>query len=77
MGAMEMLALGLKSVGAYLSRSLSYEGAEFQLRHLPLAPQLTAMYDRAAEFWQLLYRVYQEAARMGGMTLDANRCVLN
>jgi hypothetical protein len=54
MGAMEMLALGLKSVGAYLSRSLSYQGAEFELCYVNLKPELRVMYDRAAEFWQLV-----------------------
>ena len=31
MGAMEMFAMGLKGVGSYLARTLSYHGAEFTL----------------------------------------------
>ena len=31
MGAMEMTALGLKAMGAYLCRTLSYTGAEFEV----------------------------------------------
>ena len=31
MGAMEMTALGLKAMGAYLCRTLSYNGAEFEV----------------------------------------------
>ena len=31
LGAMEMFAMGLKSLGAYVARTLSYQGAEFEL----------------------------------------------
>ena len=31
LGALEIFAMGLKATGAYLSRTLSYRGAEFRL----------------------------------------------
>jgi hypothetical protein len=31
-GGLEMLAIELKATGAYLSRGLSYKGAQFELR---------------------------------------------
>eukprot|EP00854_Cymbomonas_tetramitiformis_P016865 gene16865-20036_t len=69
MGAMEMFALGLKSVGAYACRGLSYTGAEFELSNVELEPEARVMYDRAAEFWQLLFRVFSKAS-VGGMSTD-------
>ena len=53
MGALEMYAMGLKSTGAYMCRTLSYEGAEFQLEQAPLSEEMKKMYDRACEFWQV------------------------
>lgn len=52
-GALEMYAMGLKSTGAYMCRTLSYEGAEFELEHAPLSEGMRKMYDRACEFWQV------------------------
>ena len=70
---MEMFALGLKATGAYMSRTLSYAGAEFETCNCPLSDELRVMYDRSCEFWQMLYRVFQESevgrmagGRMGG-----------
>lgn len=31
LGALEMFAMGLKATGSYLSRTLSYDGAEFSI----------------------------------------------
>jgi len=59
--ALEMFALGLKATGAYMSRTLSYAGAEFETCNCPLSDELRVMYDRSCEFWQMLYRVFQES----------------
>lgn len=45
-------------MGIYVSRSLSYAGATFQLSELDLADEQKMMYNHAAEFWQFLFRVF-------------------
>jgi len=57
LGAMEAFAMGLKAKGAYLSRALSYDGAEFHLRPVNPSTSFLRMYDRAAELWQLIIAV--------------------
>lgn len=54
-GALELWAMGMKASGAYLCRTLSYEGAEFAISQVPLGKKETEQYDRACEFWALLY----------------------
>eukprot|EP00899_Mesostigma_viride_P000110 jgi/Mesvir1/1009/Mv17543-RA.1 len=60
LGAMELVAMGLKATGSYVCRTLSYEGAEFELLHLTIDEQYATMYDRAAEFWHLLYHIFAQ-----------------
>ena len=38
MGALELAAMSMKATGTYLSRTLSYEGAEFGLAHIDVDP---------------------------------------
>lgn len=45
MGALEMFAMGLKATGAYLCRTLSYSGAEFEVATCELSPEMRIMYD--------------------------------
>ena len=49
--------MGLKATGCYLSRTLSYAGAEFSIARTDLDPVFEEMYDRASKFWQLLHTV--------------------
>ena len=49
--------MGLKATGCYLSRTLSYQGAEFNIARCTLDPIFEEMYDRASKFWQLLHTV--------------------
>ena len=53
MGALEMYAMGLKATGAYMCRTLSYDGAEFELKEAKLTQQMSEMYDRACNFSQV------------------------
>lgn len=39
LGAMELFAMGLKATGSYLSRTLSYKGADFDIAKLDIAPE--------------------------------------
>ena len=59
LGSMELFCMGLKSVGAYMCRTLSYSGAEFELCTVPLSPAIRQMYDRTCSFWCLLFRVFE------------------
>ena len=61
MGAMEIFAMGMKAQGAYLCRTLSYTGAEFEVANVPITASFRQKYDRACEWWQLLFRVFQKA----------------
>lgn len=38
LGALEMFCMGLKATGTYVSRTLSYKGAEFRLEQLDVDP---------------------------------------
>jgi len=38
LGALELAAMSLKATGTYLSRTLSYAGAEFALAHVEVDP---------------------------------------
>ncbi|GAQ77984.1 protein with Helicase_C domain [Klebsormidium nitens] len=64
-GAMEMFSMGLKALGAYVNRTLSYDGAEFEVADVNIPPDLEVMYDRAAGFWQLLFRTMKSAKAAG------------
>ena len=48
--------MSMKATGTYLSRTLSYEGAEFALARVAIDPVFEIMYDRSAQFWMLLSR---------------------
>ncbi|KAF0687318.1 Aste57867_20928 [Aphanomyces stellatus] len=54
MGAMEMLAIEMKLQGKYLSRGLSYVGAEFELNTVNLDDTQRHLYDNAVKFWNIL-----------------------
>ncbi|KAL2473580.1 RING/FYVE/PHD zinc finger superfamily protein [Forsythia ovata] len=50
-GALELVAMDMKARGMYVCRTLSYEGAEFEVVEVPLESSMTDMYRKAAEFW--------------------------
>jgi hypothetical protein len=47
--------MSLKATGTYISRTLSYHGADFGLANVDLDPVFLTMYDRATLFWQMLW----------------------
>ncbi len=67
LGSLELFSMGLKACGTYLCRTLSYAGAEFELAEVPLGGPLGAMYDRSAEFWQMLAQVFMQAEAGQGL----------
>ncbi len=55
LAACELAAMSLKSVGSYLARALSFEGAELRVVDAPVDAGAAAAYDRAAAFLELLF----------------------
>ena len=53
--AMEVLARDLKALGLYASRSLSYEGVEYELVEHSLTPEQTRIYDAYAGAFQIIH----------------------
>ena len=56
-GALEMYACGMKGSGAYLCRTLSYTGAEFNLLEIELTDAQRRQYDDACEYMMLFKTV--------------------
>ena len=54
----EIASMGLKANGAYLCRTLSFKGAEFDVHKCTFAPAFKKMFDMSTEFWQLLLKVW-------------------
>ena len=52
-GALEMYACGMKGSGAYLCRTLSYTGAEFNLLEIELSDAQRRQYEDACEYMML------------------------
>ncbi|XP_015055769.1 protein FORGETTER 1 [Solanum pennellii] len=50
-GALELVAMDMKTRGMYVCRTLSYKGAEFEVVEVPLEAQMQDLYKKAAEFW--------------------------
>jgi hypothetical protein len=67
-GALEMLAMELKSSGVYVSRGLSWKGAEFDTSICPLPAGAVKQYDAACAFWLDLRRELERAERLTGCT---------
>ena len=67
-GCMELLASELKGTGAYLSRTLSYAEASFEVVKSELTAAQQSQWDAASEFWIDLLPVFEEA--VGSANLD-------
>ncbi|KAL4451948.1 hypothetical protein ABPG75_007610 [Micractinium tetrahymenae] len=64
LGALELAAMSLKATGSYISRTLSYAGAEFALAHVTVDPVFKVMYDRSTMLWTLLWKIVRCHPRM-------------
>ncbi|CAM9374360.1 unnamed protein product [Chrysoparadoxa australica] len=60
-GAMELCAMHLKHEGSMLSRTLSYQGCEFELANTTMSDKQCASYNAAAAYWQHLWDVFLTA----------------
>ena len=71
--AMEVLARDLKALGLYASRSLSYEGVEYELVEHPLTPEQIRIYDAYAGAFQIIHNNLDAALEAANVTGDDRR----
>jgi hypothetical protein len=66
--AMELVARDMKALGLYLSRSLSYDGVEYDRVEAPLTAAQRASYNTLARAWQGVLSRVEEALQVTGGT---------
>jgi len=66
--AMEVLARDLKALGLYASRSLSYEGVEYELVEHTLTPEQIRIYDAYAGAFQSIHNNLTAALQASNIT---------
>jgi len=65
---MEVLARDLKAMGLYASRSLSFEGVEYDILEHELTEQQVRIYDSYAEAFQVIHNNLNAALEASGIT---------
>ncbi|QNA86672.1 DEAD/DEAH box helicase family protein [Sphingomonas sp. So64.6b] len=68
--AMEVLARDLRSLGLYTSRSLSYDGVEYELVEHQLTPEQTRIYDAYAGAFAIIHKNLDAAMQAANITGD-------
>ncbi|MBN9567028.1 MAG: strawberry notch family protein [Alphaproteobacteria bacterium] len=68
--AMEVLARDLRSLGLYTSRSLSYDGVEYELVEHQLTPEQTRIYDAYAGAFSIIHNNLDAAMQAANVTGD-------
>ncbi|MBX9864156.1 MAG: strawberry notch family protein [Hyphomicrobium sp.] len=68
--AMEVLARDLRSLGLYTSRSLSYDGVEYELVEHQLTPEQTRIYDAYAGAFAIIHNNLDAAMQAANITGD-------
>ncbi|NKK95797.1 methylase, partial [Rhizobium leguminosarum bv. viciae] len=66
--AMEVLARDLKAMGLYASRSLSFEGVEYEILEHELTEEQIRIYDSYAEAFQVIHNHLDAAMEVSGIT---------
>ncbi|QKK27874.1 strawberry notch-like NTP hydrolase domain-containing protein [Rhizobium hidalgonense] len=66
--AMEVLARDLKAMGLYASRSLSFEGVEYEILEHELTEEQIRIYDSYAEAFQVIHNHLNAAMEVSGIT---------
>lgn len=66
--AMEVLARDLKAMGLYASRSLSFEGVEYEILEHELTDEQVRIYDSYAEAFQVIHNHLDAAMEAAGIT---------
>jgi hypothetical protein len=65
---MEVLARDLKAMGLYASRSLSFEGVEYEILEHELTDEQVRIYDAYAEAFQVIHNHLDAAMEASGIT---------
>jgi hypothetical protein len=73
--AMEVLARDLKSLGLYTSRSLSYDGVEYDLLEHELTEEQIRIYNAYADAFQVIHN--NLTAALEATNITAESCTLN
>lgn len=71
LATMELVARDMKQLGAYIARSLSFNGVTYSRVEHQLTPIQTDIYNRLAEAWQVTLQNIGEALQVTG-AVDAN-----
>jgi predicted RNA methylase len=66
--AMEVLARDLKAMGLYASRSLSFDGVEYEILEHELTEEQVRIYDSYAEAFQVIHNHLDAAMEASGIT---------
>ena len=66
--AMEVISRDLKALGLYASRSLSYDGVEYDMLTHELTPAQTKIYDAYADAYQIIHQNLDAAMEAAGIT---------
>lgn len=65
---MEVLARDLKAMGLYASRSLSFEGVEYDILEHEMTEEQVRIYDSYAEAYQVIHNHLDQALEASGIT---------
>ncbi|OCP22449.1 MULTISPECIES: strawberry notch family protein [unclassified Ensifer] len=68
---MEVLARDLKAMGLYTSRSLSFEGVEYDILEHELTEEQVRIYDSYAEAFQVIHNNLNEALEASGIVSNS------
>lgn|GEM_PF-140677 len=65
---MEMIAQGLKAMGSYIARNLSFDGVKYETIEHELTENQKALYDEMARSWQIVLQNIHAALQATGVT---------
>ena len=71
-GAMEVICRDLKALGLYVSRSLSYEGVEYENLIHKITPEQKRIYDAYADAFEIIHTNLMEALKASSVTDQQN-----
>ncbi|XP_024532194.1 protein FORGETTER 1 [Selaginella moellendorffii] len=63
-GALELVAMDMKARGMYVCRTLSFQGAEFEVVEVPLEAAMKDMYAKATRIWGDLRVEFMQASEL-------------
>lgn len=73
MASMELVARDMKSMGVYLSRSLSYDGVTYERLEHELTKEQEDLYDVLSNAWQIVLQNMSEALNVTNSNSNARR----